>query len=147
MLVKFVKAGKSKHGFFFIENGEKKWGTLVDTDKFTSKQKIEFVKKALKENDEIQIEYNTDDKSNISVTTISKVGAKKSEDSGAPAPTSNKYDKSYGGTEKSVSIERQCAARATGDALIALQGRVDPNTVVDLIESIYNKFIAKIQKK
>ena len=56
-------------------------------------------------------------------------------------PSKSKGKGSYGKSpEEQDSIKRQAIGKMTAQSLIAMQGQVDPNNIVGLIETLYKKY-------
>jgi len=49
--------------------------------------------------------------------------------------------------EEQESIRRQAVGHMVSRTLIALQGHVDPNNIQDIIDSLYEKYITKVEKR
>ncbi len=136
----------------------------------TSKAVLNFARKVLKGNnketgykgDEVKVTY-TQENGKYNCTRIEKIGETSVKNKQQPKYTcetcgvalkDNKYKKCYNCNKKSQTketissdkdlINRQNANHATSRTLIALQGHVDPNNVLDLIDIIHAKYMEKI---
>lgn len=146
-----------------LDDGEQVWGT-------TSEAVYNFAKKAFKEGEEVGVEY-TEKNGQYFVNRITKKGSSETSTTKQKTTSSTgfacedcgyelkdgKYKKCYTCNEKAPAsskktsgdntqeyINRQNANHATSRTLIALQGHVDPNNVLELIDTIHAKYMEKI---
>ena len=105
----------------------------------------DYAKKNFIEGDEVEFEFDVKDDDYIITSYIKKVGESAGGQSYNPPPeSSNKSSKSSGKYTKSTStnesIKRQAIGHMTSRTLIALQGHVNPNNILEMAETIYTKY-------
>ena len=106
-----------------------KWYFLTDAVR-------DYVSKNIKRGDNVDIRYDTND-GKYTITYISKNG-------GATQPkTTAKSSKSK---EERDEITKMSVLRAVCSAIVTLQGQVDINTLGDVIEELYDRFLQKIKE-
>ena len=106
-----------------------KWYFLTDAVR-------DYVSKNIKRGDNVDIRYDTND-GKYTITYISKNG-------GATQPkTTTKSSKSK---EERDEITKMSVLRAVCSAIVTLQGQVDINTLGDVIEELYDRFLQKIKE-
>lgn len=169
-LVAFKKEGKILVKIDFGGEIGEKWASTSEAVYDYAKSNIKGNDKNSKfPGEEVNVEYTEKD-GKYTVSRITKLG----QDSGQPSETKTestsgicadcgatgidkKYTKCYTCNKKNPvkpkstkdgynqdAVNRQNANNATSRALIALTGQVDPNNILELIDSIHAKFLKKI---
>lgn len=114
---------------------------------FLSEKVVSFAQKAIKENDEVDFKFSTDDKGDNVINYISKTG-------GIPSPrpeykSKGEYKppvKSWGRSPEEInSIVKQAMMKSAAEAVSrALQGQLDVTALGDAIIVLYEKLYSKI---
>ena len=161
--MKLVAIAKKKEmlAFDFSGKGEKVWTNC-------SKAVLEFVKKNFKEGDDVTPTFAEEEKDGMKYVTLVKKGgqsAPKKEASNSGKPTcedcgkglkDDKYKKCFEcnkkkptptetASSKATSIEKQNVNNAVSRTLIGLQGQIDINNVLGVIDTLWEKYYSKLK--
>ena len=159
-MAKFEKVAKKRLMVRFLEIDGKTgvWATCSEAVK-------DYAKKTFKEGDIVDVQSDPSGELGLHVTRISKPGQG---GGGSPAQSpantelicpdcgkakEAKYEKCWScnkknpssktkdrGSDVNTSIKRQAIGHMTSRSLIAMQGHVDPNNIVGLVETLYAKY-------
>ena len=157
---KFIRVAAKKTMLKVAIDGQEKWATCTT-------QVLGYAKNTFKGGEEVDIQSEASGEVGLHITRISKAGqgggvtnstvsntvptckdcGKELKDAKYekcytcnkknPAPKSGSYGKT---PEVQESIKRQAIGHMTSRSLIAMQGQVDPNNIVGLIETLYAKY-------
>lgn len=147
----YEKVGFKKEGMWVTIDGKREWMWCVGNKEHTGKQVKDLAKKLFKDGDEIQLEYTKEGENyNVQSIILDKNSKQSFQDTKSSTKSSSKstsYHQEKTGSSVTVSIERQCACKATAQVLIALESQVTLANVEGLIDTIYDKLIGKIEGK
>ena len=123
-----------------LEDGKEVWAK-------TTKAVYSWAKKTYKEGENLNIEYTKDDRGKYTVTRITALGDKTEKKPAAEKKAYAKPSKYSQPTSPNTQdlIVRQSCMRGSCQAVTTLVGQVnDPDTLGDIIVSIYEKLYNKI---